>query len=514
MAKYIIGIDIGTQGTKTVLLKSDGVVAAESFEESNLINTADAGIEQDAEEILQSCINTIKDVIKRSGIDSGLIESLAIDGQMAGVMGVGADGKAVTPYDSWLDQRCGKYWPMLKEIGEEKIISITGCPITYAHGPKKLWWKHERPEIYEKITAFVQPGAYAAMRLCDLKGNEAFIDHTYLHFTGFADTRNKVWSHELLDSAGISISKMPRIVKSYEIVGHVSPEMAKATGLKQGMPVAAGCGDTAASTFGAGIVRPGKVIDVAGTASVFACAVNSFASDINYKTMMFAPSVIDGLYTPMAYINGGGLCLKWFRDELVQKDGVKKSYRELDEEAEQISAGSDGLLFTPHFAGRVCPNDGSVRGGWIGLNLNHNRSHMYRSIMEGIAYEYKMYLDILNDLLPDMKFDQVISVGGGAKSQLMKQIKADILGIPMTTISRADTGVLGSAVIAGYAVGIFDDLASTVESFLDSGEPVMPKDENSKIYEVMANAYRMQFDSLKPLFDKLSTARLLSSKRR
>lgn len=511
MADYIIGIDIGTQGTKTALLKSDGTVVSESFEESNLINTADGGIEQNAEEILQSCINTIKDVIVHSGIDSNEIVSMAIDGQMAGVMGVGTDGHAVTPYDSWLDQRCGKYWPMLREIGEEKIISITGCPITYAHGPKKLWWKHERPEVYERIEAFVQPNAYVAMRLCDLKADQAFIDYTYLHFTGFADTRNKIWSRELLEAAGISISKMPRIVKPYDVVGYISKTMSAETGLKQGMPVAAGCGDTAASTFGAGIVRPGKVIDVAGTASVFACAVNEFAPDTSYKTMMFAPSVIDGLYTPMAYINGGGLCLKWFRDELAQQDGIKKSYQELNEEAEQVNAGSEGLIFTPHFAGRVCPNDGNVRGGWLGLSLNHKRAHMYRAVMEGIAYEYKMYLNILNYLLPDMKFDQVISVGGGAKSQLMKQIKADVLGIPMTTISRADTGVLGSAVIAGYAVGIFDDLAETVENFLEIGNPVMPKTENSEVYKVLSNAYRMQFDTLKPIFEKLSIARSIIS---
>ncbi|HEY5467031.1 MAG TPA: FGGY family carbohydrate kinase, partial [Clostridia bacterium] len=298
MADYVIGVDVGTQGTKAALVREDGSVVAEAFVPSRLIRPTPDRIEQDPEEMVGDCVTTIRAVMDQSGIDAGRIACLALAGQMAGILGVDSQGMAVIPYDSWLDQRCGSYWDRLRELGEDRIIELTGCPITYAHGPKILWWKYREPEIYKQISAFVQPAVYAAMRLCGLKADQAFIDYTYLHFSGFADTRNKRWSEELLASAEVDPDKMPRIVRPYDIVGTITEKMARAARLRAGTPVAAGCGDTAASIFGAGVVRPGMAIDVSGSASVFACAVDHFAPDITHRTILFAPSVIDGLYSP------------------------------------------------------------------------------------------------------------------------------------------------------------------------------------------------------------------------
>ncbi|MEI8199127.1 MAG: FGGY family carbohydrate kinase [Eubacteriales bacterium] len=503
MVSYVISIDVGTQGTKTGLLRDDGIFIAEAFLPSRLIQPEANVVEQVADEIVDSCIQTIRSVIDQSGVDSNNIVSLAIDGQMAGIIGINQSGHAVTPYDSWLDQRCGAYWEFLRGLGEKKIISLTGCPITYAHGPKILWWKHERPETYANIARFVLPAAYAVMRLCNLNAEEAFIDYTYLHFSGFADTHNRSWSEDLLHAAGIDPAKMPKIVKPFDIIGRISVEMAEATHLKAGTPVAAGCGDTAASIFGAGVTKPGVLVDVAGTASVFACAVDKFVPDTANKTLLFAPSVIDGLYTPMAYINGGGLCIKWYKDQILSAGSAMVTYNELEEEARALPPGSENLLFVPHFAGRVCPNDGMVRGSWLGLTLRHTRGHLYRSIMEGIGYEYHLYLDILKQSIPELETKQILAVGGGAKSTLMRQIKSDILGIPMATISRTDTGVLGTGIIAGYAVGLFDSLENTVEKFVRPIATNHPDTNATKSYERFCTAYSDNFSALKSIYQTL-----------
>lgn len=458
--KYIIGVDLGTQGAKAVMLDEQGGVIGEAFEESRLIYPEAGAVEQDPEEMLGSVLRAVRTVVQSAAIDVKQVAGIGIDGQMAGIMGVGKDGMAATPYDSWLDTRCGKYRGLYLDYGEDEVISITGAPVTYAHGPKILWWKHERPSVYKKIRRFVQPAAYCVMRMCGLGGDSGFVDHTYLHFSGFADTARKRWSQKLLSALEISPDKMPAIVKPYDKMGGLTAETARECGLLSGTPVVAGCGDTAASSFGAGIVRSGLLFDVAGTASVFACATDVFASDVKHKTIMYAPSVVDGLYTPMAYISGGGMCLKWLRDEVLNK---AFSYRELDEMAARIACGSDNLIFMPHFSGRTCPNDALVRGGFFNLSWNHTSAHMYRAIMESIAYEYGIYADIIRDLSPGLKFERVISVGGGSKSRLFGQIKSDALGVPFSTISLSDTASLGCCAIAGYGVGLYGSLGELVE---------------------------------------------------
>ncbi|NCC48438.1 MAG: xylulose kinase [Clostridia bacterium] len=503
MADYTIGIDVGTQGTKAALMNTKGQIVAESFAPSRLIRPAPDQIEQDPDDLLSAGIASIRDVMEKAGCRPGEVAAVALAGQMAGIMGIGRDGQAVTPYDSWLDQRCGACWDDLREIGETKIIKLTGGPITYAHGPKVLWWKKFRPDQYRQIASFVQPASWLAMQLCGLDGSQAFIDHTYLHFSGFADTRQRIWSDELLQTSGVERNKMPRIVRPADIVGHVTQSMAEATGLLAGTPVAAGCGDTAASIFGAGVTQAGMAIDVAGTASVFGVAVDRFAPDTTNRTLLFAPSVLDGLYTPMAYINGGGLCLKWLRDEIFGDEEQAPSYRRLDEMAAQIAPGSDRLLFIPHFSGRVCPNDGVVRGSWIGLSWTHGRSHLFRSAIESFAYEYAMYLDILRRQLPDVAVSQVINVGGGAKSHLMQQIKADVLGIPWTAAAYSDTGLLGTGVLAGLSVGLFDDPVKTLQMINQQTEPVQPDMSRHQLYQPYRQAYQDALTALRPVYAAL-----------
>ncbi len=503
---YLIGVDIGTQGTKTTLFSIEGNAVAESFEPSRLISPSPGVVEQEPDEILGSVYRTIRKVMEQSGVNAGKVEAVGMDGQMAGILGIDRDWNAVTCYDSWLDTRCGWYIRQIKEQAEEEVIKTTGCPVTYAHGPKVLWWKHERPDSYRKISRFVLPTTYVAGKMTGLKAEEAYIDYTHLHFSGFGDVQKNRWAEDLLNHFGVEREKMPEIVEPWKIVGCLTEEAAGQCGLTSGIPVAAGCGDQAATSLGAGVTRAGLAFDVAGTASVFSCCVSSYTPDVKYKTLLYPRSVLPGLWIPLAYTNGGGLCLKWFRDNLTGK-GTPPSYRELDAEAEAVPAGSENLLFLPHFAGRVCPNDPDVRGTWVGLNWSHTRGHLYRAVMEGIAYEYKYYLRVLSESMGKVDFTGVIAAGGGAKSRVFNAIKSDVLGIPYVTMKRNDTATFGSAVVAGYGAGIYTDMVSVIEKVNEKTGTVMPNEANAAVYGRLADAYEGVFQALGPTFRRLAEER-------
>jgi xylulokinase len=506
---YLFGVDLGTMGTKAAIFDTDGVLIAEAYEESKLYYPKPGWVEQQMDEIYGSAVRTIRSCMEQSGIDPAQIAGISFDGQMAGIGSVGADWDSPTGYDSWLDTRCGPYIPRLREY-EQQIIGLTGGPPTISHGAKILWWMHERPEVFKRIAKFVQPGAYVAGRMAGLRGEEGFVDRTYLHFSCFSDTRAGEWPDELLAPFGVDRDKLPRIVNSWDIIGHVTPEAAAASGLKPGTPIAAGCGDQAAGMLGAAMVSPGQVFDVAGTASVFAVVVDQFVADQTHRTLFTAHTAVPGLYYNLAYINGGGLNLRWFRDEMAAQEKAEAAaagrniYQVLDELAGSVEPGSNRLLFLPHLGGRVCPGDPNTRGLFIGLSWSHTKAHLYRAMLEALGYEYAYYLKIVRGLLPSLEIHETRVIGGGARSKLLNQIKADILGVPYVNLNREEFGVLGSAILAGYAVGVFDDLAATARRFTQTTTRTEPDMANHAYYDDFVKEYIHLFDLTKPVFDALA----------
>lgn len=507
---YLIGSDLGTSGTKTALFSSDGELIAEAFEESKLYYPQAGWVEQNMDEMYGSAIRTVKEVIEKSGVDASQIAGLSFDSQMAGISTIDKDWNAPTPYDSWLDTRCANYIPPLME-NKDKVIELNGGAPSFTHGPKILWWMHERPEVYKDIAAFVMPGGYIAGKMANLSADEAFIDRTYTHFTCFADTAAGTWSDDLVSEYDVDPAKLPRIVDPWEVIGKVSKEVADATGLLEGTPIAAGCGDTAASMLGAGMTRPGTLFDVAGTASVFAICTDEFVADVENATLFTAVLPIPGLYYTLAYIQGGGLNLRWFRDELVPELKAKSKmsdqdiYELLGELAATAPMGAEQLIFLPHLNGRICPNVPNTRGVYFGLNWTHQRAHMYRAMLEAVAYEYSSYLSIVRDLFPDLKPRETHVIGGGAKSALWNQIKADVLGVPYHTLNREEAGVLGSAVLAGYATGVFEDMADTVERFIQPKETFTPDENAHAAYQDYVTLYTTLLEKLQPEFDMLAS---------
>jgi len=508
-ATYVIGVDLGTMGTKSAVFDTEGRLVAEAYEESRLIYPRPGWVEQGPDEIYGSAVRTIRECLEKGQIDAGAVAGIAFDSQMAGIGTVDAEWGTPTVYDSWLDTRCSAYIPRLKEH-QEQIIRLTGGFPTFSHGAKILWWMHERPETFQKIAKFVVPGGYVAGRMAGLAGNEAFIDRTYIHFSCFSDTQAGVWSEELMGLYEVDQAKLPRIVEPWEVIGQVTREAARATGLKQGTPIAAGCGDQAAGMLGAAMTSPGLVFDVAGTASVFAVCLDRFVADTQHGTLFTASLPIPDLYYALAYINGGGLNLRWFRDELAYYEKAEAEaagesiYQRLDRMAASVPPGSDNLLFLPHLGGRVCPSVPTTRGVYFGLNWSHSKAHLYRAMLEGVGYEYAYYLGIVQSLLPELDVQETRVIGGGARSRLWNQIKSDILGVPYITLNREEFGVLGSAILAGYATGVFDDMAETARRFTQTTQRIEPDMQAHARYQPLVAQYVRLLNIAQPMFDTLA----------
>jgi xylulokinase len=493
---YLIGVDLGTSGTKAALYTSTGMLVAEASQEVPLYYPRPGVVEQENDDFYSTAAHTVRTCLQESGIDPRQVAAIAFDSQMAGVGSIDEDFKPATRFDSWLDMRCKPYIEMIDQQAGDQVTRLTGCPPTCDHGSKMLWWKYERPADYRRVAKFVMPSGYVAGRMAGLKADQAFIDYTFIHFSGFSDARAGTWSTELCTKLGMDLEKLPRIVEPWQVIGEVKAQTAVDFGLAAGTLIAAGAGDTAANALGAGIVRPGMLLDVAGTASVLAGCTDRFTADNQHRALLTMRSVIPGLWNPLAYIGGGGLALRWFRDQFYntrrgQPEPCEDDlYDEMTAAAARIEPGADGLLFSPHLGGRICPAAPAMRGAWIGFSWSHTQAHFFRAILESVAYEYAFYLQILKTQLPDLKLVEARAVGGGARSPAWNQIKASVLGVPYQRLQRSEFGTWGSALIAGKAAGLFPDLAEAASaSAWPAGEPIQPDIAQRLVYDRMVKQY-------------------------
>jgi xylulokinase len=495
--KYLMGVDLGTSGTKAALYQVDGKLISEAAVEVPIYYPKPGVVEQENDDFYNSAAQTIRRCIASSGVDPREIAAIAFDSQMAGVGLIGEDYKPVARFDSWLDMRCQPYIEQMDAEAGDRITQLTGCPPTCDHGPKMLWWKDEQPDIYTRTAKFVMPGAYVAGRLAGLRADQAFIDHTYIHFSGFSDAQHGTWSAELCDRFGLDQCKLPRIIDPSDVIGVVQEEPAREFGLAPGTLIAAGAGDTAANALGAGIVNPGMLFDVAGTAAVLAGCTDKFVADTPNRALITMRSVIPGLWNPLAYIGGGGIALRWFRDQFFNcSQGVNLPitdeglYAQMISLAASVPPGSAGLFFSPHLGGRICPSSPAMRGAWMGVSWSHTQAHFTRAILESIAYEYAYYLKILRQSLPELVLLEARVVGGGARSDIWNQIKADILDVPYQRLKGSEFGAWGAAMIAGKAAGLIDNLADHAQqSAILNGSPYYPSSEDHAIYAPLIEKY-------------------------
>ncbi len=491
---HLVGIDIGTQGVKAAIYSSEGERLAEAFEASQPHRPAAGVVEEDPEYQLASTRRVLRECVAKSG--TAEVSAIAISGQMAGVIGIGADGRAVTPYDSWLDTRCGGQISEMQRLAGDDVLKSTGNPPSFNHGPKILWWKGERPSEYGRVAKFVQPGGYVAMRLCGLVASDAFIDTSYLHFSGFADSCAKSWDGALCTRFDIEPEKLPRIVEPNAWVGELTPEMADSCGLSAGVPLIAGCGDTAASFLSCGATLPGICVDVAGTASVFAATTDVFVPDVRTGTLGCGHAATPGMWHPYAYINGGGMNLEWFRREIAGDPENANNFEDLNALAASVPLDPTLPMFLPHLGGRVAPPQPNLRGAWAGLTWDHGRGQLFRAVLESVALEYAVYQKALRQLLPDATFTELRVTGGGENSDVWNQIKADVLQTPIVRIERGGGAPMGAAMLAGTGVGVFSSLSAAAAKWVQVGQRFEPNSAHASHYQMRVRQYESLLESL------------------
>ncbi len=480
--KLLAGIDIGTGGVKVALYTADGRCMAGGFEPSRPFHPAPGAVEEDPEFQFASACRLLRQCMEQAG-NAG-VAAVAVAGQMAGIIGIGEDGRAVTPYDSWLDTRCQPLIARMQEEAGNEILRTAGNAPSFNHGPKILWWREAQPDTFARIAKFVQPGGYVAMRLCGLDAPQAFIDSTYLHFSGFADNRRREWNAALCERFGVTAEKLPRIVSPADGIGAVTPEMAPVCGLPAGTPVMAGCGDTAAGFLASGATAPGICVDVAGTASVFAATTETFSPDIIEGTLGCGQSVTPELWHPYAYINGGGLNLEWFRREF-----GGKSFEELNALAATVQSSHDLPFFVPHLGGRVSPAWPALRGSWAGLTWDHGPGALFRAVLESVALEYALYQRALRQLLPGTVFSEVRVTGGGERSAVWNQLKADVLQTPVVQIENGGGTPMGAAMVAGVGAGVLSGFPAAAAQWVQLGRRFEPDTSTSGYYLSRTDRY-------------------------
>lgn len=493
--KYYIGFDCGTQSTKTALYREDTVCVAETMIPTEIFYPKDGWAEMDADHYLESVRQGIRICLEKSGIDPADVRAICGDGIICGIVGVDADGKAVTPYIPYLDSRGAEDAKWIRENLEPLWIEESGNAVVDAFEPPVIarWLLENSESFKEKGVKFLNNGPYVSCRLADLKAEDAFIDWTTLSgwLIGY-DASAKKWSERQMESLGIPMSVLPGIVKPWDIVGTLCEEEAQKTGLPAGIPIVAGAGDTMQANLGCGLVEAGMAADVAGTAAMFTVMVDGINETLSRESGLFySIGTLPDTYFYWGYIRTGGLSLRWFRDNVCGRVGDDSFYDEVQSLAEKVPAGSNGTLFFPYLQG----GSGALEhasGCFVNMTSATGQGEMWRAILESIAYEYASVAENMRQV--GIGLDQVIVTEGGSKSPLWNQIKSDVLNARVVTLKRVEGAVMANAAVAAYAVGDIPDLKEAFNKWIcvkDTYEP------DTKTVETYQKAFKGQQALLK-----------------
>lgn len=503
--RYLIGIDLGTTSAKCVIYDDEGNVAAEASRDMVITYPSSGEAEQNAEDFYTVTCGLIKKCLAESNINGNDIAAVGIDSQMGGILAIDKNYNPATRYDTPLDSRSGGENTWMHERFGDLIIEKNGSISTF--GNKILYWK--KRDEWKNIHKFIQPSAFVAGRFAGLSADEAYMDETFICFSGFADLKNSCWNSELCEAMDVDRSKLPRIVKSTDIIGEVCRKASADSGLPLGLPIAAGCGDQIAGFTGAGILEPGRMIDVSGTACILGLSTDNYTYDLQNRTLACMKSAIGNTFYLISVVLGGRTH-NWFIDQFCAEDTAAAAasnqsvYQYLDAKAAAIPAGSEGLVSINYLQGRFFPPEPSVRGLLIGHTWGHTRHHFYRAILESIAYDHYLTKEIMKSLVPDSDFTTVTAIGSGANSELWMRIKADVLGQTYMSLSRSDLSTLGAAIVAGYGAGVFTDIESITRRFGKSGKLIRPRRGEFEKYAPLIEVYKNLFPCVKDSYQKIS----------
>ncbi|MDR0423924.1 MAG: xylulokinase [Clostridiales Family XIII bacterium] len=504
--KYLIGIDTGTSGTKTVIFDDLGTPIASKTVEYPMYQPHNGWAEQDPEDWWRAAAEGLKAVLAKSGASPDDVAGVGLSGQMHGLVMLDRDGRPLRPSIIWCDQRTGAECDQMNRlIGEKRVIEITANPpMTGFTASKILWVQNNEPDIYARCAHILLPKDYIRYRLTGEFATEVS-DASGMQLM---DVGGRCWSSEILEKLSIDRSLLAEMHESPDVTGKVHSAAAAETGLAVGTPVVGGAGDNPAAAVGTGVVSEGTAFTTIGTSAVVYAVSDSIRIDMKGRVHSLCASV-PGKWTVMSCTQGAGLSLKWLRDNCcapeiaeAEKLGVDP-YEIMTGLAAGIPIGADRLLFLPYLMGERSPHpDPDCRGVFFGLSAMHGRAHLIRSVLEGVAFSQRECVDVFREM--GVPVSDMTATGGGGRSRLWRQMLADLYECPVNTLTADEGGALGVALLAGVGTGIFSSVEEACAAVVKKSAPLMPDEKAGERYKPYFSLYKELYLRLKDTYKTLA----------
>jgi xylulokinase len=492
-----LGIDIGTGGSRALLVDARGVVCASytaAHEEMRMERPLWA--EQRPENWWDAACAAIRGALAEAGISGRQVQGIGLSGQMHGLVILDDKHQVIRPSLIWCDQRSQ---PQVDDVnarvGRENVLKFIANPVLTGFTlPKLLWVRDNEPRNFERARKMLLPKDYVRYRLTGEFASEV----SDASGTAVFDVVNRRWSWEMMDALGLDRSLLPECYESSDVTGLISAEAAEATGLAPGIPVVGGGGDQASSAVGNGIVEEGAVSCTLGTSGVVFAHMEQVAYDPAGRVHTFCHAVRDKWHV-MGVTQGAGLSLQWFRNQLAPGT----SYNALTAEAAQSPAGAQGLFWLPYLMGERTPHlDATARGGWIGLTASHTRADLIRAVIEGVSYSQRDCLDIIEAL--GVAVNSVRASGGGAKSAFWRGLLAGILNKRVVTLETQEGSAYGAALLALAGTGEYGSVPEVCKAAIRETESVCAPDAEAAFYAKAHCVYQSLYPALRPAFQQIS----------
>ena len=494
----LLGIDIGTSGAKILLLEEDGSISANVTEEYETSTPNPLWSEQKPGDWWDACCVGVKKVLESVGQSSSDIKGVGVSGQMVGLVLLDCDGNCLRPCIMWNDNRSvAEAEELTAQIGLDAILAETSNPLFASLvAPKLEWVRRHEPEVFAEVRHILLPKDYITYMLT----GDVVTEVSDASGTSLLNMERRAWSDTMVGALGIPKEWLPRCVESEEVVGEVRSEAAAATGLSAGTPVVGGGGDQPAQALGCGIVKPGLCSVTVGTSGVVFAQADRHIRHPEGMLHAFCHSVPDQWYVMGVMLSAGG-SFQWLRDTLSAHGEI--SFDQLTGLAEQVTPGSDGLIFLPYLSGERMPYDDPLaRGGWIGLTQRHSLPHLVRAVMEGITFGLYDLLQTTRDLGLDIQ--SIYASGGASESQLWRQMLADVFDAEIVTTNATQGAAFGAAMLAGIGIGAFKDAAEAASATIVVTGSTDPNPQSHAVYERAYEMYRSQYPRLKESFQEMA----------
>ena len=498
--ELVVGVDVGSQGTCAQALAPDGERVATAYVPHTLSYPQPGWAEQDAREWLGAVAQALAEVRRAA---DGALRAIAFGAQLDGLVVADADGEPVGPALIWMDRRATAECEAAAErIDPKQLRELSGCNLDPSHVAAKIAWHSEhRPDGHAKARWFTLPGSFVAWRA----SGELAVDPSNASSSMLLDVATGGWSSEACDAFEVDQSRLPAVHPAHAVLGPVAGWLRDAAGLDPSTQVVLGCGDDMAATLGAGVVEPGAVCDVMGTAEPVCAVVPGPALDPDGVTELHPHAVPGGwLLENPGWLSGGAY--RWFRDQLGSVEAAKAAatgadvYELLNSLAEDAPAGAEGVLWVPALAGATAPEwNADARAGWFGLTAAHGRAHLARALLEGNAFALRDVLEAIQ--AAGHPPTELVCVAGGARGELLRQIRADVTGLPVTRPDDVETTARGAGMLAAAGVGLHPDVESAGRAMASPrSEPLLPRPECREVYEELYRRHRALYAALQPLF--------------